>query len=39
MARHSYTVAMRDWSIELDAWVWVATDGTPPTRVAVAGAG
>jgi hypothetical protein len=38
MKRPSYTVAMRDWSIELDAWVWVATDDTPPTRVAVAGA-
>jgi hypothetical protein len=26
---------MRDWSIELNEWIWVAVDGTPPPQAAL----
>jgi hypothetical protein len=35
MKRPSWTVAMRDWSVALDQWIWVATDGTMPPQAAL----
>jgi hypothetical protein len=35
MRRPTYTVAMRDWSVKLGEWVWVATDGTMPPQPAL----
>jgi hypothetical protein len=26
---------MRDWSVALDQWIWVATDGTMPPEAAL----
>ncbi len=35
MKRATYTVAMRDYSIPLEDWIWTCVDGTMPPDAAL----